>query len=79
MRVNGHLDLLGMQPPKAVLDLRGTHVGDVRDTFGVWPAKVDLDGFTYDSLGRQVSARQRLELLARQRGRSAADRYRPQP
>ncbi len=41
-----------------------------------WPAEVDLGGLPYDSLSRQVSARQRLEPLARQRGQNAADRYR---
>lgn len=79
MQVDGHLDIVGMRAPDAVLDLRGVHVGDVRDTFEAWPAQVDLDGFTYDSLSRLVSARQRLELLARQRGDNAADRYRPHP
>lgn len=79
MQVNGHLDMIGMRPTHGVLDLRGVRVGDVRDTFEAWPVQVDLDGFTYDSLSRQVSAKKRLTLLARQQGQTPADRYRPQP
>lgn len=79
MQVAGHMDIVGMQAPDALLNLYGAHVSDVHDDFSAWPAMVDLDGFTYDSLLRTVSVRQRLNILTRLHGDDPADRYRPHP
>jgi hypothetical protein len=62
------------EPPKGLIDLRFVRVGVIRDNPDAWPARVRLDGLTYEAMVPLTDVGQRLELLARD-----VDGYRPQP
>jgi hypothetical protein len=63
------LSLLPKQRPDGMVSLADAKVGRLDDDPASWPAAFDLQQFRYDVLGNdQVSVRQRLEWLGRQRG-----------
>jgi hypothetical protein len=78
-QIGGQLDITGMQASASLLDLSGAHAGNIRDTYEAWPARVNLDGFTYSALNQKITVQQRLEILGRQSGDQPHDYYRPHP
>ncbi|MBV9024725.1 MAG: hypothetical protein JO362_13255 [Streptomycetaceae bacterium] len=70
-RITGHLDLVGMDSPGALLTLYAANaVGGIRDDLDAWPGRLNLDGFTYGPFSRYAGAQGRLHLLKRQVKRS---------
>lgn len=70
-RITGHLELVGMDCPKALLNLyAATAEGGVRDQLSYWPERLNLDGFTYGPFSAYVESEQRVLLLKRQARRS---------
>lgn len=61
----GELSLRLAEPPEGLVDLRHVRVRILRDDPGTWPSLLSLDGMTYDALEPPLSARQRLQWLAR--------------
>ncbi|WP_433257842.1 alpha-L-fucosidase [Streptosporangium sp. CA-135522] len=80
--IDGDLHLRGVEaaslkigPQTALLgsvDLRHTHIGVLDDVPGQWPARLLMNGFTYDSLEAPLPVRGRLGWLAK-------EAYQPQP
>jgi hypothetical protein len=56
------------EPPAGLVELRHTRIGLLRDGRASWPAKIDLDGVTYQTMEPLLPAAQRLEWLARAPG-----------
>ncbi len=70
-RINGHLNIRGMDSPDALLTLyAATATAGINDAPEDWPARMNLDGFTYGPFSRYGKASERLRLLARQVRRS---------
>ncbi|WP_433427545.1 hypothetical protein [Nonomuraea sp. CA-141351] len=80
--IDGDLNLRGVEAaslkigPETVLlravDLRHTRVGVLDDVPGRWPARLLMNGFTYDSLEAPLPVQERLDWLAK-------EAYQPQP
>ncbi|MDH6108912.1 hypothetical protein P3T36_006295 [Kitasatospora sp. MAP12-15] len=71
VRITGHLELVGMDCPKALLNLYAASAeGGVRDQLSSWPERLNLDGFTYGPFSAYIESEQRVLLLKRQARRS---------
>ena len=69
------LDLRAAEPVIGGIRLSNAHVGTLDDDPAVWPSRIWLNGFTYDSIqGRRAPVAERLEWLRRD-----TLGYRPQP
>ncbi|WP_280724928.1 hypothetical protein [Kitasatospora sp. MAA4] len=70
-RITGHLDLVGMASPNALLSLHAaTAEGGIRDDAASWPNRLNLDGLSYGPFSDYLDAHQRLLLISRQIRRS---------
>ncbi|MGE7433256.1 translocation/assembly module TamB domain-containing protein [Kitasatospora sp. NPDC001175] len=82
-RVTGHLDLEGMDSPRALLTLyAASAAGGISDTAESWPGRLNLDGFAYGPFSRYADAADRLNVIRRQVRRSDPARtggFRAQP
>ncbi|MET8152786.1 hypothetical protein ACIBSW_07220 [Actinoplanes sp. NPDC049668] len=59
------LTLRWARPPDGRVDLRHARVGELRDDPDTWPARMDLNGLTYEILEPQLGAELRVGWLAR--------------
>jgi len=73
--VKGSLFMMEGFSASGAVDLVGAHVRALVDDEASWPAKLRLDGFTYDAIHGPTGARKRLKWLARQ----PDGEFRPQP
>ncbi len=65
--VSGHLDIRGLDSPKAVLMLQAASAaGGIHDRIDCWPEQLRLDGFTYGPFIEYRDAKERIPLLRRQ-------------
>ncbi|MFN0115130.1 MAG: hypothetical protein ACKVPY_10680 [Paracoccaceae bacterium] len=55
----------GISECNGTLDLNGAHAGDLTDDAASWPARMILDGFTYDRIVGATNAASRLAWLAK--------------
>ncbi|MFB7664601.1 hypothetical protein ACFC1R_11745 [Kitasatospora sp. NPDC056138] len=82
-RISGHLDLVGMASPGALLALyAATAAGGVNDRPEAWPGRLNLDGFSYGPFSEYADATVRLDMIRRQVRRSDQSRtggFRAQP
>lgn len=70
----GELSLRLAEPAEGLVDLRHARIRIFRDDPGCWPGLLSVDGLVYDALEPRLSARQRLQWLARD-----PDGYQPRP
>ncbi|PWR17006.1 hypothetical protein DKT69_02560 [Micromonospora sicca] len=63
------------EPIDGEVDLRHARLGVLRDDPSTWPAKLRLDGLTYDTIQSPATAAQRLNWLARNRDGYSAQAY----
>ena len=61
----GELSLRLAEPAEGLVDLRHARVRIFRDDPGTWPSSLSIGGMTYDALEPSISARHRLQWLAR--------------